>query len=91
MDTIEIIIYSALGLSTILNIVLFYRGYKLVEQIESYQQRYLEMEEYATKTFVKMLEQMKQIDIRGSFEADDEVGSVFKELKQTIEQFKKNF
>lgn len=28
---------------------------------------------------------MKEIDIRGSFESDDEVGSVFKDIKQLIE------
>lgn len=28
---------------------------------------------------------MKDIDIRGSFEADDEVGAAFKELQTTIE------
>jgi hypothetical protein len=35
-----------------------------------------------------MLEEMRQIDIRGSFESDDEVGVVFKELKNTIEKYK---
>ena len=33
---------------------------------------------------------MKEIDIRGSFESDDEVGVVFKELKDTIEKYKTN-
>ena len=34
-----------------------------------------------------MLQQMKEIDIRGSFEADDEVGGVFNELKSVIETY----
>jgi len=38
----------------------------------------------------KMLEEMREIDIRGSFESDDEVGVVFKELKDTIEKYKTN-
>ena len=35
-----------------------------------------------------MLSKMKEIDIRGSFESDDEVGVVFSELKETIETYK---
>jgi hypothetical protein len=34
-----------------------------------------------------MLKQMRDIDIKGAFEADDEVGSVFNELKQLIETY----
>ena len=35
-----------------------------------------------------MLSEMREIDLRGSFESDDEVGAVFSELKDTIEQYK---
>lgn len=35
-----------------------------------------------------MLADMKAIDLRGSFEADDEVGSVFTELKGIVEKYK---
>jgi predicted DNA-binding ArsR family transcriptional regulator len=38
-----------------------------------------------------MLSKMKEIDIRGSFESDDEVGAVFSELKETIETYKTKF
>jgi hypothetical protein len=34
-----------------------------------------------------MLDKMKELDIRGSFESDDEVGTVFKELKNLIEEY----
>jgi hypothetical protein len=34
-----------------------------------------------------MLSQMRDIDIRGSFESDDEVGVVFTELKSLVEQY----
>jgi hypothetical protein len=87
----EITLYIILGLSILLNIVLFYRGYKLVEQIERYQQRYIDVEDDAIQTFDNMLEEMRQIDIRGSFESDDEVGVVFKELKDVIDKYKNNF
>jgi uncharacterized protein HemX len=87
----EITLYIILGLSILLNIVLFYRGYKLVEQIERYQQRYIDVEDDAIQTFDKMLDEMRKLDIRGSFESDDEVGVVFKELKDVIEKYKNNF
>ena len=35
-----------------------------------------------------MLNEMREIDIKGSFESDDEVGSVFSQLKETIETYK---
>ena len=87
----EITFYIILGLSILLNIVLFYRGYKLVEQIERYQQAYSELEDDVDSTLTQMLEEMREIDIRGSFESDDEVGVVFKELKDVVEKYKNNF
>ena len=33
---------------------------------------------------------MRELDIKGSFESDYEVGVVFKELKDTIEKYKNN-
>ena len=44
-------------------------------------------EEETKRVLELMLQQMKEIDIRGSFEADDEVGSVFSELKSLIETY----
>ena len=47
--------------------------------------------EIATQSNLEsMLSKMKEIDIRGSFESDDEVGVVFKELKDIIEKYKNN-
>ena len=87
----EMALYIILGLSILFNIILFYRGYKLVEQIERYQQAYSELEDDVDLTLNQMLEEMREIDIRGSFESDDEVGVVFKELKDVIEKYKNNF
>jgi hypothetical protein len=39
-------------------------------------------------TLENMLAELKQIDLNGSFESDDEVGTVFTELKNTIETYK---
>ncbi len=77
--------------SIILNILLLIRGINLVKQNEQlrdvigvYEDRQLQTEE----KLESMLQTMKDIDIRGSFEADDEVGAVFTELKNTIETYK---
>jgi hypothetical protein len=44
--------------------------------------------EESQATLEKMLEEMRTLDIKGSFEADDEVGTVFTELKELIEKYK---
>jgi HKD family nuclease len=87
----EIILYITLAISLILNIFLFYRGYRLISQIEETQKTYLDFEDDVIQTLETMLTEMKEIDIRGSFESDDEVGVVFKELKDVIEKYRNNF
>ena len=86
----ETTIYIVLGLSFLLNIILIYRGYKLVGELESFQNEYVEFEENTIQTLQNMLDEMKALDIRGSFESDDEVGVVFNELKDIIERYKNN-
>ena len=77
--------------SIIFNIILLIRGINFVKQneqlkdiIDAYDDRQLRTQE----KLELMLQQMKDIDIRGSFESDDEVGAVFSELKETIETYK---
>jgi hypothetical protein len=41
--------------------------------------------EQTKEALESMLQQMRDIDLRGSFESDDEVGSVFTQLKTIIE------
>ena len=77
--------------SIIFNILLLIRGINLVKQneqlkdvIDAYDDRQLRTQD----KLESMLQQMRDIDIRGSFESDDEVGVVFSELKETIETYK---
>jgi hypothetical protein len=77
--------------SIIFNILLLIRGINLVKQneqlidaIEGYDDRQIRTQD----KLESMLQQMREIDIRGSFESDDEVGAVFTELKETIETYK---
>ena len=37
-----------------------------------------------TQTIESVNDELKLIDTRGSFESDDEVGAIFKQIKQTV-------
>jgi hypothetical protein len=75
----------------ILNILLLIRGINLVKQNESLRDsiKLYDDRQYNTMiTLENMLAELKQIDLNGSFESDDEVGTVFTDLKNTIETYK---
>jgi hypothetical protein len=75
----------------ILNILLLIRGINLVKQNESLRDsiKLYDDRQYNTMiTLENMLAELRQIDLNGSFESDDEVGTVFTELKNTIETYK---
>lgn len=77
--------------SIIFNILLLIRGINLVKQNEQLRDIidvYGDKQSRTEEKLESMLQQMKDIDIRGSFESDDEVGAVFSELKETIETYK---
>ena len=86
-----ILLYTILTISILLNILLFVRGMILVRQNEQLADAVIESDnvvEESQATLEKMLEEMRTIDIKGSFEADDEVGTVFTELKELIQKYK---
>ena len=77
--------------SIIFNILLLFRGINLVKQNEDLRdsiQLYDDRQDNTMVTLENMLAELKQIDLNGSFESDDEVGTVFTELKNTIETYK---
>ena len=77
--------------SIILNILLLIRGINLVKQNENLRdsiQLYDDRQDNTLITLENMLAELRQIDLKGSFESDDEVGVVFSELKNTIESYK---
>ena len=77
--------------SILFNIILLLRGINIVKQNEQLLDTIMEYDnrEISTQSNLEsMLSKMKEIDIRGSFESDDEVGVVFSELKETIETYK---
>ena len=86
-----ILLYTILTISILLNILLFIRGMILVKQNEQLADSVIEANdvvEESQATLDKMLEEMRTLDIKGSFEADDEVGTVFTELKELIKKYK---
>ena len=62
----------------------------MVSQIETLSDELDDANYSSLNSLEKMLEEMRGIDIRGSFESDDEVGVVFGELKSVIEKYKNN-
>lgn len=77
--------------SVIFNILLLIRGLNIVKQneqlvdvVNEYDLRQFE----TSQKLETMLQTMKDIDSSGAFESDDEVGSVFSQLKETIETYK---
>jgi hypothetical protein len=77
--------------SIIFNILLLIRGINLVKQNEKLSdviKDYDVRQDNTLITLENMLGEMKEIDLKGSFESDDEVGIVFTELKNTIESYK---
>jgi hypothetical protein len=72
----------------IISTILFFRGFNLIERVEELEDliNVYELRDEETKEALNsMLEQMREIDLKGSFESDDEVGSVFTQLKTIIE------
>ena len=77
--------------SIIFNILLLIRGINLVKQNEKLSDTIKDYDARQDNTLItleNMLGEMKEIDLKGSFESDDEVGVVFSELKNTIESYK---
>lgn len=80
-----------LPVSIIFNVLLLIRGINLVKQNEKLSDMIVDYDVRQDNTLItleNMLGELKQIDLNGSFESDDEVGAVFSELKNTIESYK---
>ena len=71
----------------ILILIILVAGYSiwnLLKKLESYED-FIEDELARNEA---LLEALRQIDNRQMFEKDDEVGSIFYQIKETIERFK---
>ena len=55
-----------------------------IEMLEDWVEQFIQ-------TIDRVNKDLKQADYRGSFESDDEVGSVFQQLKSIIEKLNQNY
>jgi competence protein ComGC len=77
--------------SIIINVLLLIRGINIVKQNEQLVDVIRDYDNRQIDTQIKvesMLAKMREIDLKGSFESDDEVGDVFTQLKEIIETYK---
>ena len=65
-------------------IALLYAVYNLLSKVERYED-FIDQQELNNQT---LLETLRRIDSKQMFEKDDEVGSIFSLIKDTIERFK---
>ena len=76
---------------TLLIITLSYVVYNLLQKLEKYEDTYEETQKFIQTEIERnesLLEALRLIDSRQMFEKDDEVGSIFYQIKETIEKFK---
>jgi hypothetical protein len=69
-------------------IVLFLTALYIVRNLLTKLEKYEEFIERETQRNQALLEALREIDSREMFEKDDEVGSIFYQIKETIERFK---
>ena len=68
-----------------------YTIYNLLNKLEKYEDIIEENDKFIEAELQRneaLLEALRQIDQRQMFEKDDEVGSIFYQIKETIEKFK---
>jgi len=68
-----------------------YTIWNLLNKLEKYEDAIDQNEQFLEKELQRneaLLEALREIDSREMFEKDDEVGSIFYQIKETIERFK---
>ena len=85
------VIEIILGVSAVFNVGLLIGVRNLLRQNEQLEDDLVGTINGVVQTITQANDRMKQADIRGSFESDDEVGSVFTELKSIVEELNEQF
>ena len=85
------VIEIILGVSAVFNIGLLIGVRNLLRQNEQLEDDLVGTINGVVQTITQANDRMKKADIRGSFESDDEVGSVFTELKSIVEELNEQF
>jgi hypothetical protein len=71
-----------------------YKAYTLAGELSDQEEYIQELEDYSQYMYNQIeasYNQLKKIDSRGSFESDDEAGTVFEQLKQVVINLEKEF
>jgi len=82
----------AIVLLSILSIILGYSTFNLLKKLERYEEQLEESDEWlvATQSEIKqILQTIEELDSKHLFEDDDEVGQVFKQIKDTVNSIEK--
>lgn len=85
ISTIIIIILLSVAFTSIFIIV------NLLKKLEAYEEAIEENDKFISEEMqrnISLLDALRQIDQRQMFEKDDDVGSIFYQIKETIERFK---
>ena len=84
-------LYTIITILSLLTIALSFAIYNLLQKLEKYED-IIEDNDVFLQTELErneaLLEALRLIDSREMFEKDDEVGSIFYQIKETIEKFK---
>jgi len=84
-------LYTIITILSVLVIALSFAIYNLLNKLEKYEDIIEDNDTFLQKELERneaLLEALRLIDSREMFEKDDEVGSIFYQIKETIEKFK---
>jgi predicted Holliday junction resolvase-like endonuclease len=85
-------LYTIITILSVLVVALSFAIYNLLQKLEKYEDIIEENDIFLQTELERneaLLEALRLIDSREMFEKDDEVGSIFYQIKETIEKFKK--
>jgi predicted Holliday junction resolvase-like endonuclease len=85
-------LYTIISILSVLVVALSFAIYNLLNKLEKYEDIIEENDIFLQTELERneaLLEVLRLIDSREMFEKDDEVGSIFYQIKETIEKFKK--
>ncbi len=88
MTYMDVITIFAIA-SVLLNVYLIYRGITLLDAAQAILQQKNDIIDKNYILFEKLLSDLRNIDLRGAFESDDEVGSTFAQIKEMVEFYRK--
>lgn len=83
--------YTIITILSLLVIALSFAVYNILSKLEKYEDIIEDNDNFIQTELQRneaLLEALRQIDSREMFEKDDEVGSIFYQIKETIEKFK---